>query len=629
MSIARKMAAKVSAKLSLDQWDSERIRQAAQTLKPWFSLNDKGDGFGISPAPDQQAKRTWLTEAIWPFRGAYKQAIVLAFAINFLGLFAAIFSLQVYDRVVAHGGLSTLTALVIGMVIIIAMDYAFRSGRALLLQRIGARIEVGIARETFKRMMNLPAQVLEQRPPGYWQSVYRDVEVVRSTFSGATAMMLVDLPFLVLSLILIAIIATPLLPLSLLTIFAFVLLAWRSGHATQHAHENEREMLVHRDVLISELAGARMHLKSMGAADPAMQRWDASYAAWLNESIARSRESDHYRELGHSMTMINTVVVTSVGALIILNQNLTLGGLIAANILSGRMLAPLVQLVSYWRLFGQFRSAKRRLDELFAAETDRTEMPVDLAVPRGILRLENVSFSYPGVDTPQLGPISGEIGPLGLHAVVGPNGSGKTTLIKVLRGLYKPSEGRLLLDGADMLQYSQAALVRHIGYLPQETQLLSGTVAENLRLANPNATDEQLITAAKQALAHDFIVDLPDGYDTKLGDGARKFSIGQAKRIMIAQTLLNNPQILLLDEPTAELDREAEVGLVNILRELSRTKTIVVASHSTYLLSYCQGILVLNKGKLAAAGPAASLLPKLGIQPATVAEAIPLQKRAS
>ena len=623
------MAAKVSAKLSLDQWDSERIRQAAQTLKPWFSLKDKGDGFGISPAPDQQAKRTWLTEAIWPFRGAYKQAIILAFAINFLGLFAAIFSLQVYDRVVAHGGLSTLTALVIGMVIIIAMDYAFRSGRALLLQRIGARIEVGIARETFKRMMNLPAQVLEQRPPGYWQSVYRDVEVVRSTFSGATAMMLVDLPFLVLSLILIAIIATPLLPLSLLTIFAFVLLAWRSGHATQHAHENEREMLVHRDVLISELAGARMHLKSMGAADPAMQRWDASYAAWLNESIARSRESDHYRELGHSMTMINTVLVTSVGALIILNQNLTLGGLIAANILSGRMLAPLVQLVSQWRLFGQFRSAKRRLDELFAAEVDRTEMPVDLAVPRGILRLENVSFSYPGVETPQLGPISGEIGPLGLHAVVGPNGSGKTTLIKTLRGLYKPSEGRLLLDGADMLQYSQAALVRHIGYLPQETQLLSGTVAENLRLANPNATDEQLITAAKQALAHDFIVDLPDGYDTKLGDGARKFSIGQAKRIMIAQTLLNTPQILLLDEPTAELDREAEVGLVNILRELSRTKTIVVASHSTHLLSHCQGILVLNKGKLVAAGPAASLLPKLGIQPAVVAEAIPLQKRAS
>ena len=560
-----------------------------------------------------EGSEDWLRHILEPHRTAYKQTIWLALAINFMGLFAAIFSLQVYDRVVAHAGYATLFALVTGMVIVIAMDHVFRSGRAVVLQQVGAQIEVAIARGVFRRMMALPTPQLEKLPPSYWQAVYRDVEVVRGTFSGATAMLLIDLPFVLLSLFAVALIALPLLPVALVTIAAFVLLAWRSGEVTRDATESEREQLVHRDAAIAELASARLHLKALAAHEPAAMRWDGRYAAWLDESLSRSREADHFREMAHGMTTANTVMVTTVGALFILGQHLTLGALIATNILTGRMVSPLVQLVSQWRMFGQFKSAKKRLDVLFAMPLDRESDAVALPDAQGVLRLDRVSFQYAGTESYQVQSISGQIGPYGLHGVVGPNGSGKTTLLKLLRGLYAPTEGRVLLDNADLVQHSQGYLAQQIAYLAQDAHLLSISVRDNIALGKPDATDEEIVRAAQLAGAHSFLIDSPDGYGTLIGPEGRRFSVGQTKRILIAQALVSDAPVILLDEPTSELDHETELKLIMSLRELAQRKTIVVVSHSHLMLGHCQGLMVMKDGKLIAAGAAAALLPKLGI----------------
>lgn len=598
------------------QEDIAALKGYFREVRPWLSLKDSHASEELQSASTSEAKANWLREILWPYRKAYRQAILLALAINFLGLFAAIFSLQVYDRVVAHAGYATLFALVSGMVLVIVMDHIFRAGRSLVLQQVGAQLEVAIARDVFRRMLHLPSEKLENYPPSYWQAVYRDVELVRGMFSGAAALLLIDLPFLILSLALIALIALPLLPVALITILAFVLLAWRSGEVTRDATETEREQLVHRDATIAELASARLHLKAMAADTASTQRWEDRYATWLNESLVRSREADHYREVAHAMTTANTVMVTTVGALIILSQNLTLGALIATNILTGRMVSPLVQLVSQWRMFGQYRSARKRLDQLFLHELDRESGTLELPAPKGILRLEGVSYQYKGTDATQLEPLTGQIGPLGLHGIVGPNGGGKTTLLKLLRGLYCPTDGRVLLDGADMSQHSQSYLAKQMGYLAQDARLLSMTVRDNIAFAKPSATDEEIVKAAQLAGAHDFLIDLPDGYGTLIGPEGRRFSVGQTKRILIAQALLNDPPIILLDEPTSELDRDAEVRLVMALRQLAKVKTIVVVTHSPLLLAHCQGLLVMNKGKLMAGGPAEQILPKLGIQPA-------------
>ncbi len=588
-----------------------------QFMSLWSDpVKAESNAMALAAPVSADASANWLRQIVEPHRPAYKQTLLLALAINLMGLFAAIFSLQVYDRVVAHAGYSTLFALVTGMVLVIVMDHVFRSGRAIVLQQVGAQIEVAIARSVFRRMVSLPAEQLEKLPPSYWQAVYRDVEVVRGTFSGATAMLIIDLPFVVLSLFAVALIALPLLPVAMITIGAFVLLAWRSGVMTRDATETEREELVHRDATIAELASARLHLKALAADGPSSTRWDGRYAAWLDESMSRSREADHYREFAHGMTTANTVMVTTVGALFILSQHLTLGALIATNILTGRMVSPLVQLVSQWRMFGQFSSAKKRLDVLFALPLDRDSDSVELPASRGVLRLDQVSFQYAGTEIQQVEGISGQIGPGGLHGVVGPNGSGKTTLLKLLRGLYSPSEGRVLLDDADVVQHSQRHLSKQIAYLAQDAHLLSISVRDNIALGKPDATDEEIVRAAQLAGAHEFLIDSPEGYGTMIGPEGRRFSVGQTKRILIAQALVNDAPIVLLDEPTSELDRDTEMRLVMSLRELGKGKTIVVVSHSPVLLAHCQGLLVMKDGKLIAAGSAASLLPKLGIQPA-------------
>lgn len=569
---------------------------------------------GLQSMPDAEASQDWLRELLWPYRNAYRQALMMSFVINVLGLCAAIFTLQVYDRVIAHAGYSTLTALVLGMVLVIIVDHIFRAGRALLMQRIGARTEVAIARDALKRMMQLPMADLEQRNAGFWQAVYRDIEIVRMTCSGPTAILMVDLPFVVLSLALIAFIALPLLPIAVLTVTVFMLLAWRSGQVTRGATEAEREQLVNRDVVLNELASARLSLKSLAAGPAIEAHWETHYANWLNESLARSREADHYRELAHGLTTTNSVVMTTIGALAILSQMMTMGALIAVNMLAGRMVSPLVQLVSQWRTFGQFRAAKKRLDDLFAQPLDRQESAVKLPASGGVIRMDAVSFKYPTSEHLQIHPFSGQIGPFGLHAIIGPNGSGKTTLLKLMRGFYQPTEGRVLLDGADIHQFTQAELAQRMSYLSQSPQLLSMSIRDNIALGCPSATDEQIVHAAQMAGAHEFILDLPDGYATKVGDGGHRFSVGQAKRIAIAQSLVSNTPVIMFDEPTSELDQQAEARFVRTLKELAKTRTVLVVSHSPFLLSHCQGIILLRAGQLVAAGPASELLPKIGLQ---------------
>ena len=249
---------------------------------------------------------------------------------------------------------------------------------------------------------------------------------------------------------------------------------------------------------------------------------------------------------------------------------------------------------------------------------ERSVTAVALPRPAGILLLDAVTFRYPKCEHDQLQALSGQLGPNGLHAIVGANGSGKTTLLKILRGLYTPASGRVLLDGGDLLQFSQSDLSRWIGYLPQQVQLLSGSVRDNIALSNPGCSDDMIITAAKRACAHDFIINLPDGYATEVGEGGGRFSGGERKRIAIAQVLLNDPPVLLLDEPTADLDREAEQAFIANLRELAADHTVLAVTHSPAVLLQCNGILVMDKGRLVAAGPSGQILPQLGIKaPAT------------
>jgi ATP-binding cassette subfamily C protein LapB len=308
--------------------------------------------------------------------------------------------------------------------------------------------------------------------------------------------------------------------------------------------------------------------------------------------------------------------MTGVGAIAIINQDMTMGGLIAANMLSGRLLGPLNQLVGGWRTFAGFRQSLGRLDALFALTEDRTESKIALTRPAGRLRSENLTFRYRPDSQPVIDAIALDIVPGGVTAIMGANGSGKSTLLKRLLGLYRPTEGRVLLDGADVAQFTRRELATWMGYVPQECVLFDGTIRDNIAQGMPEATDEDVLRAAQLSGVHAFVVDLPDGYATPVGEMGALMSGGMRQRIAIARAMIGDPPVLLMDEPSGSLDRQAEQQLRDTLAALAQDRTIVIVSHSPVLLQGCRTIVVLDHGRIAVGGPAADVLRHMAQQAA-------------
>lgn len=563
-------------------------------------------------------KRRWLWDALSGARGALRDALLVSLFVNLLALAAPVFVLQVYDRVVFHAGLSTLKGLVIGMAIAILFDYVLRQARSRIFQSVAVGVDVSVGRALFGKILGLPLRVLEGRPAAYWQALFRDADTVRNACSGPSAALLTDIPFAVLFLILIFVLAPPVAWVLVIFLPLFVLLAWRSGRAMRASAARERDSTQSRDMLLSELIAARATVKALALGDALKPRWEDRHAAAIELSRERGQATDGHQVLANAMMLLTTVSITTVGALAILDQRMTIGSLIAANMLGSRLISPFSQLVGQWRMLTHLRQAVARLDGVFALDHERKEAAVSLGRPKGQVRLEMVKFAYDGRGAPVLDGIDGRIGPGGLHGVIGRNGCGKSTLLKLIAGLYVPQDGRVLLDDADIKQFTRRDLAGWIAYLPQECMLFAGTIRDNIAIADPTATDAQVIEAAERALVHQYIIDQPDGYATPIGEAGGRLSGGQRQRIALARTFLGAPPVLLLDEPTSDLDNDAERDLAGVLREMSRNSTVVAVTHSPALLNACDSILVLDGGRVAIAGPAREVLQRLHRKPEVV-----------
>ena len=557
------------------------------------------------------SKREWLRPILQPLKPIFREVLVISFFVNILALAVPVFTMQVYDRVVFHAGVPTLYGLGIGMILILAFDYILRQTRSRVMQTVSLRVDVEVGRLLFNKVMSLPLQALEAQPAAHWQSLFRDVDTVRNTLSGASAMLVADLPFAILFLGVIFVVAAPIIPVLLVIVPVFMFVAWRSGNVMAAANQEERQTSQSRDSMIAEMIAGRTTIKAL-ALDGAMRPiWEDKHADNIQNAISRGGKTDGYSNFGGTLTMLTTISLTSVGAIAIINQSLTMGALIATNMLSGRLLGPLNQLVGQWRTFASFKQSVERLGALFDSESDRLESEVKLETPKGEFVMENVTFSYVPGGAPVVDNLSLSIPAGGVHALVGRNGCGKSTVLKLIQGLYHPSDGRVLIDGADMAQFTRAELATWIGYVPQECVLFAGTVRENIAHRHPDAEDDVIIKAATAAGVHRFIIDLPDGYASDIGEAGRRLSGGQRQRIAIARALLGDPPALLLDEPSSSLDRQAEQELRNTLSELSKERTVIVVTHSPILLGACDFLVAIDRGKVALAGPAKEILPRL------------------
>lgn len=545
----------------------------------------------------------WLKDVLRPVRNRIGEVIAYSFIVNILAIAVPVFVLQVYDRVVFHGGVSTLQGLVIGMVIAIAFDFLLRQGRAKLLRSAAVEIDVSLSRSLYSRITAAPLPLLESRPAAYWQALFRDADTVRNAFSGLSAVLVADLPFAVFFAIAIFIIAAPVGWVLLAVFPLFILLAWYSGRIMHGASADERRASYDRDTITAELIGGRATVKALALKEPMGGMWEDRHARAVDEAVRRGNQSDTFVHLGLALTILTTVAITTVGAIAILNQEMSIGALVAANMLGGRIVQPFQQLVGNWRTYMATRQSLQRLSDCFAAPEEPDRGAVSVVVRDGVLWLDNVNFTYAADRPPAVRDARLKIG-AGLHALIGPNGSGKTTLLKLMQGLYRPASGRVLLDDADIAQFGRADLARGIGYVPQHTFLFAGTIRENIAIARPDASDDLIVDAAHLAGAHAAIAALPDGYGSKIGEGGMDLPGGVRQRIAIARALIGDPPVLLLDEPSGNLDAASTRALAQNLKALSDDRTIVVVTHSPELLDACQNIIAMEGGRIVTAGPA-------------------------
>lgn len=559
----------------------------------------------------EKSNTAWLREVTKPLRSIYREVFLLSLFINFLALAVPVFSLQVYDRVIFSSGLTTLQGLVIGMIVVVAFDYILRQTRGRLMQRAALRIDVGVADKVFKKILALPLSTLEGRPGAYWNSLFRDVEVVRNALSGPSAVLLIDLPFAILFIALVAAIAAPVLPVLLIALPLFLLLAWRSAAVLNAANKDERRAGFGRDELISELIAGRATVKALSLDQALRPLWEDRHAATIEQAIKRGRQTETYGNLTTTLSAATIVSITTVGALAIINQELTVGALIASNMLAGRIIGPFNQLVRSWRNFVSFRQATGRLTQLFEAAEERGETGIKLERPKGEITVESVSFRYSG-DGPEV--IQGarlQLKAGSLVTVMGPNGGGKTTLSKLIPGLYRPTQGRVLLDGADISQFTRRDLASWISYVPQETFLFAGTVRDNIAMAHPEVDDAEVIRVAKLAGLHDYLIDLPDGYATDIGEAGHLLPGGMRQRVAIARALVGDPPVLIFDEPTSNLDRQGEQSLCESFVKLAADHTVLVITHSQAVIAASDQLLVMQKGKIVRAGRPEDVLPEI------------------
>ncbi|MBI3445507.1 MAG: ATP-binding cassette domain-containing protein [Magnetospirillum sp.] len=556
-------------------------------------------------------KTSWLKPIIEPLRPVMRELLTASLFINLMALAVPIFVMQVYDRVIGHNGVATLKGLVIGVGFLLAFDWIIRTSRGRMMQTAALRLDVEIGTKLFDKIMHLPLRALESRPASFWQTLFRDVDGIRNTVSGATAILLADLPFVFIFLGVIFVIGRPLAMVFVLLFVAFLVLAWKSGGAMKESTGKEKNVAQARDALVAEIIAGRATVKAVALDRAIRPIWEERQAGTIEQSIQRGAIADGYVNLGQMLTMLGSVALTTVGAVFIMDHDLTMGSLVACNMLSSRLYGPINQLVGAWKSFASFRQSVERLGEVFAEGEERRASGIKRERPSGLLALEDISFAYDKKSQAASAIDRLEIRPNGITAILGRNGSGKTTLLKIILGLYHPAKGRVLLDGGDIAQFTRAELSGWMGYVPQECVLFNASIRDNIAYGAPGCEDEAILEAAKTAGVHHYIVDLPDGYATTIGEAGSRLSAGQRQRIAIARALIGNPPVLLLDEPSASLDRQAEEDLRNTLAELGKTHTIIIVTHSPVLLPICRDVVVLDKGAVAAAGPAAETLQRL------------------
>ncbi|MDQ0589268.1 peptidase domain-containing ABC transporter [Variovorax paradoxus] len=578
----------------------------------------------VTEVPEEPGASPYAGALHTAFRAAYplvKSAAWRSLPISLFGLLPSIFLLQVYDRVLSRSGVSTLAALVCGILFFLCIEFWLRTGRSRLLRNAGAIIDHGVSGALLHSMLNRPLRALEARPASMWHQFFRDVASVRGTVTGGLAQSIFDLPMAVFALAVIGIVALPVLPVVVLFLAIMVFLAWWWADEVRSGRVEEVQRGRGLDRMTSEICNARETLKTQSNDGPTIEMWRQTYNDWLSESFSKNGQIETARDGTTVLMMVFSVIVVTVGAISVMEQWMTVGGLVASNMLALKALQPVAGLVSSWRSLAAAKEAAKRLEKVLGEPVEKAPTGMTLPQPLGRVTLKDVSFSFTeDAHRPVLENVDLDIGPGGLHVIVGRNGAGKSTLVKLLSGLYTPTRGVISIGEYDLSQFGREELSRWISYLSQEVYWFGGPLIDTMRRTAPGQTDEQVVAACKLSGAHEFISRMPDGYRTVVGEGGTGLSVGERRKLALAMSFLRKPSVLVLDEPSNDLDFQSERTLLATLLAVAKVRTVVVVTHSLRIVSAASVVYHVTGQGNVEQGTAAVMVPKLfGVKKALVA----------
>jgi len=553
----------------------------------------------------------WLMAPMRANRPTYWKVALAAVFINIFGLLTSLFTMTVYDRVVPNNATSSLVALTIGLAIVVIFDFILKLLRAYFVDHAGANIDRDIGEAVFERLLKMRLE-LKKGSTGALAGMMRELEALRDFFASATLVAVVDVPFILLTLLIVWIIGGPVVIIPALMVPLVVLIGWITHPAMERLSAKAMGEGLQKQSVLVEAIGGLETVKTSGAAPLLSRRWLKAVKQHSDSSLRQRLVAAIGVTFATSAGTISYAGVVIVGVHEIAIRELTMGGLIACSILAGRAIAPLAQISQLLTRMTSTRTAYRQINEMMQLPSEGPEGDaLRLSGVEGRIEFRNVGFKYPGAPERAIDGLSFTVEPGEHVALLGRVGSGKSTIARLILGLYPPEEGLIMVDGTDIRQLDPTSLRANVGAAMQESVLLTGSVRENIVLARPGIDDEEMVRAAQISGTHQFMGQIANGYDLRLADRGEGLSGGQRQSIAIARALAGRPPIVLMDEPSSAMDAQTEGGLIQRLQEELKGRTLILITHRPPLLQLVQRIILMDHGKIVSDGPRDSVLKQI------------------
>ena len=579
--------------------------KVASFIESW---GESGQVLLLQPTADTPTERfglSWFLPSLYRYRRVLLEVFIASFFVQLFALANPLITQVIIDSVIMQNSAQTLQVLGIFVVVLAVFEAIITNLRTILFVDTTNRIDLALGAQVIDRLLRLPLRYFERRPVGELASRVNELENIRQFLTGTALTVVLDAVFSVIYIVVMVFYSWILTLVALATVPLFALLTLIAAPIIRKQSRTKAERNAQTQSYLVEIVAGIQTVKAQNIELRSRWQWQEYYARYVSASFKNVLTATTASSISTFLNKLSGLLLLWVGAYLVLQKQLTLGQLIAFRIIASYTTSPLLRLIQLWQNFQETALSLERISDILDTPTEIEQAGKNnISMPEisGAVKYENVSFRFAASGAPQLTNINLDISPGTFVGVVGSSGAGKSTLTKVLPRLYELNGGRILIDDYDISKVELYSLRSQIGVVLQDTLLFDNTVQENIALTNPDATSEDIIEAAKIAFAHDFIMSLPQGYNTKVGERGAALSGGQRQRIAIARTVLQNPKLLILDEATSALDYNTERLVCLNLASTFRGKTVFFITHRLATIRNVDVIVMMDAGTIAEVG---------------------------